>query len=332
MKIQIEEAKSLAKTALLSLGYQDQDAEATATHLIDSELRGYGAAGLARVLSIRDRLKEKGLVDKVSVTRETPASAQLNGHDTLGYIVAQRATEMCIEKAKRNGIAVIGASGTWYTGMLAYYAEMAAKENLVTIIASNCSPWVAPEDGYKPMFGTNPFAVGFPSATGPPVIYDIGTSKILHADVLLAQRLGTELPPDSAYDKDGNITVDPADAADGAIAVWGGHRGSGLAITVQLLGILAGSPAFPPNLQDFGFFIIAVDPGLFRPVEEFKAEIDAFSEAMRQSPPRPGKQGPLRMPYERSSNLRARTVEAGEFEVDERVVHMLRDIVETARS
>ncbi|KIX06045.1 uncharacterized protein Z518_04019 [Rhinocladiella mackenziei CBS 650.93] len=326
MKIKVQEAEELARSALLKLGYKPHDAEITARHLIDSELRGYGVAGLARVLSIRDRLRENGLKDEITVTRDSPTAAQFDGHDTLGYIVAQRATETAIRKAKQVGVAVVGANNTWYTGMLAYYGEMAAKEDLVTIIASNASPWVAPQDGYRPMFGTNPFSVGFPSGSGTPVIYDIGTSKILHADVLLAQRLGEQLPPDSAYNSTGQLTTNPAEALDGALAVWGGHRGAGLAITVQLLGVLAGSPALPGNLHDFGFLIIAVDPAIFRPIDEFKAEVDAYSEKMRQSPPLPGKD-PLRMPFERSAALRAKTLEEGEFEVQDQVVEMLKTML-----
>ncbi|KIX94345.1 uncharacterized protein Z520_10055 [Fonsecaea multimorphosa CBS 102226] len=323
MKIKVAEATALVKTALQKMGYKPHDAAIITRHLIDSELRGFGAAGIARVLSIRERLKEKGLKDEITITRDSPATAQLDGQDTLGYLVAQQATEIAIRKAKQTGVAVVGANDTWYTGMLAYYAEQAAEQDLVTIIASNASPWVAPSDGYKPMFGTNPFSVGFPSGSGTPVIYDVGTSKILHADILLAQRLGEPLPPESAYDATGQVTTDPAEALQGAIAVWGGHRGSGLAITVQLLGVLAGSPALPGNLEQFGFLIIAVDPAMFRPIDEFKAEIDAYSAKLRQSPSLPGK-GPLRMPYERSSAVRAKTIEAGEFEVSDEVLAMLR--------
>ena len=57
---------------------------------------------------------------------ETPVSARFDGGDHIGYVVAHRATTMAIEKAQAAGIVVVGASNTWYTGMLSYYAEMAA--------------------------------------------------------------------------------------------------------------------------------------------------------------------------------------------------------------
>jgi LDH2 family malate/lactate/ureidoglycolate dehydrogenase len=93
--------------------------------------------------------------------------------------------ELAIEKPSVSGIAIVGASNTWYTGMLSYYAEMAAARGLVSIIASNASPWVAPHGATEGRFGTNPICVGFPSADEP-VIWDIGTSAIMHAEVKLA--------------------------------------------------------------------------------------------------------------------------------------------------
>jgi LDH2 family malate/lactate/ureidoglycolate dehydrogenase len=256
------------------------------------------------------------------VTREAPATLQLDGQDSVGYLVARRATEEAIRKAQTVGVGIVGASNTWYTGMLAYYAEMAAKSDLVTIIASNTSPWVAASGGYRPIFGTNPFAIGFPSSKIP-VIFDMGTSRILHADVLLAQRLGTELPAESAYNATGEFTKNPIEALEGAIAVWGGHRGSGLALAVQLLGVLAGSPALPANLEDFGFLIVAINPANFQPMEKFKEEIDHFAKSIKESPSL-NSDSPLRVPFERSAALRAKNASLGEFEVEDRVVEMLR--------
>ncbi len=51
--------------------------------------------------------------------------------------MAHKATKIAIEKAKASGVSAVGANGTYYTGMLSYYSEMAAAEDLVTIIASN---------------------------------------------------------------------------------------------------------------------------------------------------------------------------------------------------
>lgn len=136
---------------------------------------------------------------------------------------------------------VVGANNSRYTGMLSYYAEMIAARGLAAVIASNASPWVAPFGGTEGRFGANPFCLGFPS-TSKPVIWDIGISEIIHVQAVLAQRQGHQLPHGVAYDSDGQPTTGPARAMAGALTAWGGHKGSGLGVSIQLLGMLAGSP------------------------------------------------------------------------------------------
>jgi len=326
MKINIEDATELADRALQKLGYSEADTAKISHHLIDSELRGYGIAGLARILSIADHLGGKKPPSEITVTRDAPATAQLDGGDTLGYLVAHRATELAIEKAKQSGVAVVGANNTYYTGMLSYYAEMAAANDLVTVIASNCTPWVAPEGTYKPLLGTNPFCIGIPSSSTP-IIYDIGTSKIIHAQVMLARRLGEDLPEGVAYNASGELTVKPEEVLEGALAVWGGAKGTGLAVSVQLLGVLAGSPALPPNLKDFGYLVMVINPAMFRPMEEFKAEVDSLVDAFHAAPTLPGKGDKLRLPFERSNKVREQARASGSFEVETRVVEKLKELV-----
>src|ERR1700733_11774041 len=68
------------------------------------------------------------------------------------------------------------------------------RNDLGCLIASNTSPWVAPHGGYQPRFGTNPIAIGFPT-NGVPVILDIGSSPMIHAQAVMAQLLGQQISP-----------------------------------------------------------------------------------------------------------------------------------------
>jgi delta1-piperideine-2-carboxylate reductase len=290
---------------MAALGHDATDAQLIADHLMDCELRGLRYGGLARAISIAERMERTGDCRRpVRLLHETPVSARLDGGDHIGYVVAHRATVLAIEKTEAAGIAVVGASDTWYTGMLSYYAEIAAARGLMSMIASNASPWVAPHGATEGRLGTNPICFGFPSADEP-IIYDVGTSAIIHAEVTLARRLGNELPDNVAFDRDGLPTRDPAAALAGAFATWGGHKGSGLGIAVQLLGILAGSPPIPPELAGFGYLIIAMRPDLMGPAETFRENVSAFATAVRTA--RPIADGlPVRMPFDRSRQERQR--------------------------
>jgi len=318
MRLTIEAASSLARQALGALGYDADDAALIADHLMDCELRGLTYGGLARIISIGERLARVG--DRrapMRIVRETPVSAKIDGGDQIGYLVAHRATRLAIDKAKASGIAIVGAHATWYTGMLSWYAEMMAAEGLVSMMASNTSPWVAPHGASEGRFGTNPICFGFPGAADP-VIWDVGTAAIIHADVTLHKRLGQELPAGVAFGPDGRATRDPAAALAGAFAAWGGAKGSGLGLVVQLLGTLAGSPPVPPELEDFGFLVLAVSPALFGTGEEFRAHVTEYAEAVRAARPVEGGQG-ARMPFDRSRAERRRRLAEGAIEVAEQV-------------
>jgi delta1-piperideine-2-carboxylate reductase len=300
---------------MVALGHDSAGADLIADHLIDCELRGLQYGGLARAISIAERLERTGYRRRpIGIVHETPVSARLDGGDHIGYIVAHSATTLAMDKAEAAGIAVVGASDTWYTGMLSYYAEMAAARGLVSVIASNASPWVAPFGATEGRLGTNPICFGFPSSEDA-VIFDIGTSAIIHAEVTLAGRLGDDLPENVAYDRDGLPTRDPASALAGAFAAWGGHKGSGLGIVVQLLGILAGSPAIPPELAGFGFLIVAIRPDLMGPAETFRGNVSAFANAVRSARPLEAGGAPVRMPFDRSRRERQRRLAENAIEI-----------------
>lgn len=325
MRLTVSQARDLARSVMEALGHERGEAELVADHLIDCELRGLAYGGLARALSIAERLARSGDRRRpLAIERETPVSARIDGGDRIGYLVAERATRLAIDKALASGIAVVGAHDTWYTGMLSYYAERAAAEGLVTMIASNASPWVAPAGGSEGRFGTNPICFGFPS-TGDPFIWDIGTSEIIHAQVVLAGRLGHGLPEGVAFDPEGRPTRDPAAALAGCFAPWGGHKGAGLGLVVQLLGVLAGSPLQPPELAGFGFLIVALRPGLLGDEAAFRRQVADYAELLRGTRPlEPG--GHVRVPFERSAAERRRRLAEDAIELPEPLYRQLTEI------
>jgi LDH2 family malate/lactate/ureidoglycolate dehydrogenase len=124
VNLPLDDAEKLAIDSLRKVGYNEEQAKTISHHLIDSELRGFGIAGLARILSIADRLNGSKPATTTKITKDALATAQIDGQDTLGYLVGYEATELAIKKCKQAGVAVVGANGTYYTGMLSYYAEM----------------------------------------------------------------------------------------------------------------------------------------------------------------------------------------------------------------
>ena len=207
MKLTVSEARRLSEQTLVAAGYTEDEADRITQHIMDTELRGLDYGGLARTLSIFERTTKPGYErSPIEVVHETPLSALVDGHNTIGYLVARYASDLCIEKASEHGMAVVGARDTWHTGMLSFFAEMAAERDLISMIASNAAPNTAPFGGTEGRFGTNPICFGFPSSEAP-VIWDIGTSNIMHGEAVLAERLGVPLPDGVAYDADGILRL-----------------------------------------------------------------------------------------------------------------------------
>jgi delta1-piperideine-2-carboxylate reductase len=325
-RLTITDARSLAERTMQAVGHTGEEARLIADHLIDCELRGLTYGGLPRALSIVERMRSaKQPRTPIRVEDKTTVSALVHGGDNVGYLVAWKAMEVAIERAKAHGIAVIGSNSTWYTGMLSYYAERITAQDLVCMITSNASPWVAPYGGTEGRFGTNPICYGFPTVSGDPIIWDIGTSMIMHAEIMVAKRLGAELPEGVAFGPDGRPTRDPAAAQGGAIRAWGGAKGSGLGIVVQLLGAMCDAPAIPKGMGDFGCLFVVMSPGLLMPVETFKQSVSDYAAAVRATRPVEGG-APVRMPFDRSAADRRRRVAANVVEVPDAIYDQLRQV------
>jgi len=317
------DAHGLLTQVMAKLGFAEADIPPIVDHLIDCELRGLGYGGLARAVAIVERIGRTGQPARpITVSHETPVSAKVHGADHIGYIVAQRATDIAIAKANTAGLAAVALDDTWYTGMLSYFAEQAAAHDLVTMIASNAAPWVAPHGAAEGRFGTNPICFGFPSDPHP-IIWDIGTSNIMHAEVLLARRLGERLPEGRAIGPDGQPTTDPNAALKGAFTAWGGHKGSGLGLMVQLLGVLAGSDGITPDMGGFGMTIVAMKTDLFGDGDATKRRIADYANAVRSAKPLDSSQ-PVRMPFDRSYAVRVAALATGGFEVQDTIHAKLR--------
>ena len=317
MQLTIADATDLAVRALTRAGMTAQAARIVADHLVDANLCGHEFSSLARVLAIADELRNRPPAGEIRVVRETPCSAVIDGGDNLAYVVSITAIDKAVEICRKNGIAVVGARNTWFSGRLAYYVERAARQGYIAMHTTNTTARVAPFGGMDRLMGTNPFAIAFPSEDDP-LIVDIGTASTTWGHVLLAKTKGEPLPEGQAVDNQGRPTVDPAAALEGAFLPWGGHRGSGLSLAVQLLAVLAGSAPVVQEVGDFGLFFLVMDPDILMPRDQYRAQVSELRRAIAASRPMAGVSR-VRVPGDGSLQLRKQRLAAGMVSVDERV-------------
>ena len=302
--LSVNEATALGERALQHIGFSAEEARVIAANLVDAALCGYPALGLPRILTIAEHPYTKQPRKPVSVVHETPVSALIDGGNYVGLYAVHRATQIAIEKARASRFALVGVHNSYLSGRNTYYLEMIARAGFAGMHLACSQPVVVPLGGRVPAFGTNPIAFGLPGEPDP-LIFDMGTAAINHGDIKLASRLQQLLPEDSAIDAQGRPTRDPAAAFAGGILPFGGHKGYGLSLMIQALGLLAGAALPRGQVRDFGFLFVVFDPGLLVPPAQFKQHLAELIAEVKATPRQPGVEE-IRIPSERAFRERAR--------------------------
>jgi LDH2 family malate/lactate/ureidoglycolate dehydrogenase len=326
MQLSITEATDLAVRALTRAGMAKHAATLVADHLVDANLCGHEFSSLSRVIAITEELRKKPPPRDIRVLRESRCSAVIDGGDNVAYVVSITAIDKAVELCRNEGVAVVAANNTWFSGRLAYYVERAARQGFVALHTTNTTARVAPFGGIDRVLGTNPLAVAFPSEDDPFVI-DIGTSSTTWGDVELARAKGEPLPEGLAVDAQGRATTDPVAAVAGAFLPWGGQRGSGLSLAIQLFGILAGSATVIPDVSNYGLFFLVVNPDMLMPAADFKARVSELRRTLQSTRPMEGA-ARVRVPGDGSMQRRRERRAAGVVNIDERVHRRIVELCE----
>ena len=285
MRINHEVLRSMVKEIFLRAGFKSEDASIIADHLVTANLRGVDSHGVIRVRYYLNAI-EKGFMrpcGDLSILRDEGTIVKADGNSCLGIPVAYKATMLIIERAREHGVGVLGCSNLGHVGMLAYYTKMIAGEGLVGLAATNANPMVVPWGGSKPVFGTNPLSISFPTG-GEPIVIDMATSAIAHFKAIVAARRGEDLPEGVAINERGEITRDPGSIY--ALLPFGGYKGYGIALAVEILaGILGGgvlSIEVPPgSMRQGGFMVAALDPSRLMDREKYLSKIGLLIKTIK---------------------------------------------------
>ncbi len=312
MVLSAGEARELAARVIRRAGYSAGEADVIAAALLDAELCGYPALGLARSITIAEDERTREPRRPVSVVHETAVSAQIDGGGYAGVYSLNRAVDVALDKVRGSGFALVGLHNSYFSGRNAYYVEKIARAGYAVIHTASSEPYVAPLGGRECAFGTNPVAIGLPGEPDP-YIFDMGTSAITRGEVVLASRLNQLLPPGVAIDAAGLPTLDAAEALKGAILPLGGtqaHKGYGLAFMIQAFGLLGGTGLTQGRAQHFGFMFIVFDPALLMPAAQFQLQLAELVDAIKATPRQPGVDE-IRLPSERAFRERTRQLKDG---------------------
>ena len=282
---------------------------------------GYPFAGLPRIVAIRDAKERTRPTQALRVLRETPVSLQIDGGNQVGYVALTKGIDLALNKVRQSGVCILAMGNTWYTGRSFNYVERLAREGYAALLFSGGPPLVAPHGAIKPMLGTNPICVAFPTAPDP-VIVDLGTSATMSGEVLLHALLNKPMPAEVGIGPDGTPTRDASQILKGAILPLAGHKGYALSFAVQALSLF-GAAVLPPALQDgVGHLLIAFDPTLLCAREEFDQGMAGLRERITSLPRASGVQS-VDIPSDRTYRSR-QTLRAQGIDIDDAIVAQLK--------
>ncbi len=321
MKIKVSELEVLTEKALIKQGYDEKESSIIKKVLLYAQLRG-NSQGVVKLIG--NGIPKRDAAGTPKIVKDTPVSSLVDGNKTHAIIVMDQITDIAIEKAKISGIGIVGNfNATESTGAIGYYVNKIAKEGLIGVaFASAPFQTTAPHGSTEAKYCTNPMAYGIPTESDP-IILDMSTSAIAYYGLIEAKTAGRDVPEGLGYDKDGNPTTSPAEIMAGAIKTFGGHKGSGLALVVQIMaGALVGADSFDNDSDNAGNLVMAIDPEILTSKERFTKEVTSIIKRIKSARKLSGVDEIL-VPGERGNIFYKKVLDDGEIDVEDNLLAQL---------
>lgn len=283
-------------------GVPERDAEVSARVLVRTDMRGVHTHGLNLVAPYLDNLHRGGIVadGRARVVRDGRSTAVLDGCAGLGEAVAHEATQLAIAKARQHGVGMVAVRGGSHFGAAGIYALDCAEAGLIGIVMSSGVPVMRAAGAAGRLLSNAPIAYGVP-ADPFPLVLDVAMSVVAGQKVLMAGKRGESVPEGWIVDAEGRPSTDPADyfanGAGGALVPIGDHKGSGIAVLVEVLATALSGAArlnptnfieHPDRPSDTGHAFLAVDVEEFAPADEFRARVGELTDAIHAATPAAG--------------------------------------------
>ncbi len=318
--VNLTELEDVSTRALTSVGVPKNDARTVAQHLVEADLRSRSSHGVLRLPGIVAGIK-KGAISRfarVTIIRETRATALLDGNHGLGQVVSMKAVKMAIGKAQSVGVGVVSVRNSSHVGFMGYYTLHSARQNMIGIALTNTEPAMAPTGGIEKILGSNPISIGIPSRVEP-IVVDLSTTVVSRGRIVELEKAGMRIPLAWALDREGKETEDPGLALEGSILPIAGAKGYALSLAFDLLtGALSGSSVGksvrgtlhttdPPTKGDL---FISINPDFFGGIDGFLDKVELLKNQIRRTKRAKGIEK-IFVPGERGNIQRAQRIREG---------------------
>jgi len=320
--VSLERLTAFIQEALSVLGLPSADALTVAKLMAEADLQGSDGHGVTRLPQYARRIKAGGfnVTPNITMVREHPGTALINGDNGMGHLVMKRAAEIAIEKARHTGIAWVNSQFSNHAGPASLYASMPLAHDMIGLYfavgnANHLPPW----GGLDMLLSTNPIAAAIPAGKERAIVLDMATTVAAYGKVKTKALRGETMPEGWMIDRNGQPLTDPKRADEGMLLPLGGmeagYKGYGLALVIGLLAGTLGGAAMGRDVVDFnhdddsvtntGQAIAVINVAAFGDVEEFKSNVDRLIGDLRASSRMPGVDR-IYVPGERSFETRER--------------------------
>ncbi|MEO6328330.1 MAG: Ldh family oxidoreductase [Ginsengibacter sp.] len=300
---------SFSENIFLKIGCSNGDAKIAAESLLIADVRGVDSHGVAR-LNGYVRLWEVKRINAspaIKIIHETPSTAVVDGDAGLGLVVAPKAMQVAIDKAKNAGTGWVSVKNSNHFGIAGTYAMMALEKDMIGIAMTNASALVAPTFSIERLLGTNPISVAIPAGKEPAFVADFATTTASNGKLEILQRKNSQAPEGWVQTKHGTPSTDANELKNGGTLLplggdreHGSHKGYALGAIVDIFSaVLSGAnygpwvPPFPTYVsmpenmpgEGIGHFFGAMRIDAFRTAEDFKFNMDKWIQRFRSSKP-----------------------------------------------
>jgi LDH2 family malate/lactate/ureidoglycolate dehydrogenase len=303
-QIETEKVRRFCETVFESYGFTAAESKTITGVLLKADLSGIESHGVQRLIRYHHEIGA-GLVDikaKPEIVQETPVSAVIDAHKSMGQLAGVQAMELAVKKARGSGCGMVSVRNSNHYGIAGYYSLMAAEADLLGLSMTNSEAISVPTFGRQAMLGTNPIALAMPAE--PAVFsYDAATTVVPRGKLEVYNKNGKPLPEQWALDLEGRPATNAAEVlnniihkAGGGIAplggvgeLYGGHKGYGLGIIVDIFtaifsgGLTSNYVNISPGLNGICHYCMALDFGIFGDKKTIKSRLSVFLQELRDS-------------------------------------------------
>lgn len=282
--ISFDALQTWATDTLAAAGAARWQAERGAQALVRASLRGVDTHGIARLPAYVEQLVAGDLVGTAVLASEDRGGVlMVDAGRSLGPAAGVAIIDQLVRRLEGGAIAAAFVREVGHLASLGIYALRAAEAGFVALVCQETPPIMAPLGATGPAIGNNPLAFACPRTGGPPIVFDTAMSVVARGKLFEAARIGRRTIGEGwAMDAQGAPTCDVHEALAGALLPFGGHKGIGLAMIVQVLaGSLTGSlSSFERNdkgsTSGAGAFFLLIDPARIVGRDTFDRNVEAW--------------------------------------------------------